>query len=104
MGYAGAFLFLMSLLGIVIQVIGRIMYPSTPQGISTIIVLVLFLGGTQLLGMAVLGEYIGKIFEEAKSRPHFIRHALTHAGIEYRGREEMRDFLGNRRNGARSGR
>jgi nucleoside-diphosphate-sugar epimerase/glycosyltransferase involved in cell wall biosynthesis len=101
MGYAGAFLFLMSLLGIVLQIIGRILYPQTPQGVSTIIVLVLFLGGMQLLGMAVLGEYIGKIFEESKARPHFIRHALTHAGIEYRGRDEMRDFLANRRNGTR---
>ncbi len=102
MGYSGAFLFLMSLLGIVLQIIGRLMYPETPRGVSTIIVLILFLGGMQLLGMAVLGEYIGKIFEEAKSRPHFIRHAFTHAGIEYRGRDEMRNFLANRKNGTRT--
>jgi polyisoprenyl-phosphate glycosyltransferase len=102
MGYAGASLFLLSILGVLFQITARILYPDTPQGISTIIVLVLFLGGTQLLGMAVLGEYIGKIFEEAKSRPHFIRHALTHAGIEYRGRQEMKDFMANRKNGART--
>jgi polyisoprenyl-phosphate glycosyltransferase len=101
MGYGGAVLFLMSVLGVLFQIGMRILYPHTPQGISTIIVLVLFLGGLQLLGMAVLGEYIGKIFEEAKSRPHFIRQALTHAGIEYRGRREMRDFMDNRKNGAR---
>jgi nucleoside-diphosphate-sugar epimerase/glycosyltransferase involved in cell wall biosynthesis len=101
MGYGGAALFLMSVLGILFQVVMRILYPHIPQGVSTIIVLVLFLGGLQLLGMAVLGEYIGKIFEEAKSRPHFIRHALTHAGIEYRGRREMGDFMANRKNGAR---
>ncbi|MEO7955412.1 MAG: epimerase, partial [Fibrobacteria bacterium] len=101
MGYGGAALFILSLLGILFQIVMRILYPHIPQGISTIIVLVLFLGGLQLLGMAVLGEYIGKIFEEAKSRPHFIRHALTHAGIEYRGRREMGDFMANRKNGAR---
>lgn len=101
MSYAGAALFILSVLGIMAQIIGKILYPDTPQGITTLIVLVLFMGGTQLLGMAVLGEYIAKIFEEAKSRPHFIRNSLTHSGIEYKGRTEMRDFLANRKNGAR---
>jgi dolichol-phosphate mannosyltransferase len=101
MGYAGAGLFLMSVLGILFQIGMRLAFPETPHGVSTIIVLILFLGGLQLLGMAVLGEYIGKIFEEAKSRPHFIRNTMTHAGVEYRGRREMEDFLSNRRDGAR---
>lgn len=98
MGYAGAGLFLLSILGIAAQVIGRILFPDTPQGFTTLIVLILFMGGAQLLGMAVLGEYIAKIFEEAKSRPRYIRNSLTHSGIEYRGRTEMQDFLANRRN------
>lgn len=102
MGYVGASLFLLSVLGIIIQIWGRLLHPEIPQGISTIIVLILFLGGTELLGLAVLGEYIGKIFEEAKSRPHFIRHALTHAGIEYKGRQEMQEFMANRKNGTRT--
>jgi dolichol-phosphate mannosyltransferase len=101
MGYAGASLFVLSLLGIAFQIASRLTHPEIPQGVSTIIVLVLFLGGAQLLGMAVLGEYIGKIFEEAKSRPHFIRHSLTHAGVEHQGRRKMDDFLANRKNGAR---
>ncbi len=99
MGYVGASLFLLSVLGIIFQVWGRLLHPEIPQGISTIIVLILFLGGTELLGLAVLGEYIGKIFEEAKSRPHFIRQSLTHAGIEYKGRQEMQEFMANRKNG-----
>lgn len=102
MGYVGAVLFLLSILGVVIQIWGRLLHPEIPQGVSTIIVLVLFLGGTELLGLAVLGEYIGKIFEETKSRPHFIRHALTHAGVEYNGRQEIQHFLANRKNGTRS--
>jgi polyisoprenyl-phosphate glycosyltransferase len=98
MGYIGALLFLFSVLGIVIQITGRLLHPEIPQGISTIIVLILFLGGTELLGLAVLGEYIGKIFEESKSRPHFIRNSLTHAGAEYKGRLEIQAFLANRKN------
>jgi dolichol-phosphate mannosyltransferase len=102
MGYVGASLFLLSILGVFLQIWGRITHPEIPQGVSTIIVLILFLGGTELLGLAVLGEYIAKIFEETKSRPHFIRSALIHAGIEHQGRQEMHEFISNRKNGARS--
>jgi len=64
--------FLLSLVGIVAQIIGRIMMPHTPQGATTILVVIMFLGGIQLLCFSVLGEYIGKIFEEVKQRPQFI--------------------------------
>ena len=46
--------------------------PSAPRGITTIIVLVLFLGGAQLLSISIIAEYIGKILEETKNRPKFI--------------------------------
>ncbi len=82
MGYVGVALFFLSLSGIVWQVIGRLRHPLIPRGVSTIISITLFLGGMQLLCMAVLGEYIAKIFEEAKGRPLYIRHSLTHAGVE----------------------
>lgn len=57
---------------IVFQIIGRILYPDIPHGISTIIVLCLFLGATQLLSLAFIAEYIGKIFEEVKGRPLYV--------------------------------
>jgi len=64
--------FLLSLAGIMAQIIGRILMPGTPQGVTTILVVVMFIGGIQLLCISVLGEYIGKIFEEVKQRPQFI--------------------------------
>tara|TARA_X000000950_G_scaffold289268_1_gene411441 strand:+ start:10286 stop:11233 length:948 start_codon:yes stop_codon:yes gene_type:complete len=45
---------------------------EAPKGITTLIVLVLFLGGIQLLSISILSEYIGKILEETKKRPNFI--------------------------------
>ena len=42
------------------------------QGFPTIMIVMLFLGGIQLLSIGVLGEYIGRIFNESKHRPVYI--------------------------------
>lgn len=43
-----------------------------PLGIPTITVLVLFLGGIQLVGIGILGEYLGRVYEEVRRRPRYI--------------------------------
>lgn len=43
-----------------------------PIGNPTVVILILFLGGIQLIGIGILGEYIGRIYEEVRSRPKFI--------------------------------
>ena len=43
-----------------------------PMGNPTIVILVLFLGGVQLLCVGILGEYIGRIYDEVKQRPRFL--------------------------------
>lgn len=43
-----------------------------PKGTPTIIVLILFMGGIQLVSIGILGEYIGRIYDEVKLRPTFI--------------------------------
>jgi dolichol-phosphate mannosyltransferase len=62
----------LSFVGIVAQIVYRILHPDTPQGFSTMIILLLFLGGVQLLSISIVGEYIAKIFEEVKNRPMFV--------------------------------
>jgi polyisoprenyl-phosphate glycosyltransferase len=64
--------FLISLLAIIYQLIARFAFHNTPQGITTVLIIVLFIGAVQLLGISVLGEYIGKIFEEVKQRPKYV--------------------------------
>lgn len=44
----------------------------TAVGWSSLIISIWFLGGVQLLSVAVLGEYVGKIFQEVKHRPRFV--------------------------------
>lgn len=49
-----------------------------PQGFTTLAVLMLFLGGIQLVFLGVLGEYLGRIYEEVKSRPAYLeREAIN---------------------------
>src|ERR1700719_459190 len=43
-----------------------------PLGNPTIVVLILFIGGIQLISVGILGEYIARIYEEVKGRPKFI--------------------------------
>jgi glycosyltransferase involved in cell wall biosynthesis len=43
-----------------------------PTGFTTLAVLVLFLGGGQLIGIGVLGEYLGRIYDEVKQRPLYV--------------------------------
>jgi len=43
-----------------------------PLGTPSIIILILFMGGIQLISVGILGEYIGRIYDEVKERPSFI--------------------------------
>ena len=43
-----------------------------PLGNPTIVILILFMGGIQLICVGILGEYIGRIYDEVKQRPKFI--------------------------------
>lgn len=51
------------------------------MGIPTITVLVLFLGGVQLAAVGVLGEYVGRIYEEVRRRPLYIIDRAVNLGV-----------------------
>ncbi len=62
-----------SLLAIIYQIALRLFRPeATPSGFTTIIVLVLFIGGIQLLCLSIIGSYLAHIYDEVKRRPPFI--------------------------------
>jgi dolichol-phosphate mannosyltransferase len=74
MTYLGVFLTGFSFLAIIWVIINAIFIDhNIPHGIPTIIVLVLFFGGINMLAVAIIGEYQAKILEEVKRRPKFIR-------------------------------
>ncbi len=62
-----------SLLAIIYQIALRLFRPeATPSGFTTMIVLVLFIGGIQLLCLSIIGSYLAHIYDEVKRRPPFI--------------------------------
>lgn len=60
-----------SFIGIIWAVVGRIA-GTTVSGWSSLICIICFIGGIQLLCIGVIGEYIGKIYLETKARPRYI--------------------------------
>ncbi len=53
-------------------VIGSIVNGDTVAGWPTLMVLISFFGGAQILSIGVVGEYVGKIYNETKHRPRFV--------------------------------
>lgn len=74
--YVGFILAGISLLGILVTIILRLSGVTAFAGQATTLVAVLFLGGIQLIFLGIIGEYIGRIYDEAKDRPLYI---VSHA-------------------------
>ncbi len=71
--YVGIFVAFMGFAGGVFFVLWRLLgFENSQQGFTTLVTLVLFLGGVQLVGIGVLGEYLGRIYDEVKRRPNYI--------------------------------
>ena len=63
----------LSLLGILFQVGLRLLFPQlAPSGFSTLIVVILFIGGIQLACLSIIGSYLAHIYDEVKRRPPFV--------------------------------
>lgn len=52
----------------------------TPPGFTSLILALVFLSGVQLLSLGILGEYVGRIFQESKRRPHYVVAATARGG------------------------
>jgi glycosyltransferase involved in cell wall biosynthesis len=62
-----------SFVTILLQIVVRLVDPSSvPSGFTTLIILILFLGGVQLVCLSIIGSYLAHIYDEVKRRPPFI--------------------------------
>ena len=53
-------------------VVNGLFYGRTPPGWASLAVIILLFGGIQLIVLGIIGEYVSRIFDEVKRRPHFI--------------------------------
>lgn len=70
--YIGLFVAAVSFLYGAWMIFDTVVFGNPVRGYPSILVSILFLGGVQLIGIGVLGEYIGRIYVETKQRPRFI--------------------------------
>ena len=73
---------LLAFVYMIFTLIKTIFYGDPVQGYPTLIIIILFLGGLQLLSIGILGEYLGRIFNETKNRP-------TYVAREYNGEKKI---------------
>lgn len=70
--YIGMVVSLLSFVLMIISFIKALLYGDPVQGYPTLITVILFLGGVQLLSLGIIGEYLGKVFNETKHRPVYL--------------------------------
>ncbi|HFI0423547.1 glycosyltransferase family 2 protein [Streptococcus suis] len=70
--WAGLCSFLVSIVGAVFVIIRQLIFGDPVPGWASLVTIILFLGGIQLLALGVVGKYISKIFLETKKRPIYI--------------------------------
>jgi polyisoprenyl-phosphate glycosyltransferase len=89
----GAFVMIPSFLFLVYSVYVRVFLGLAPRGFTALIVAITFLSGVILFFLGVIGEYVGRIYEELKARPHYIVGRSAGAIVE----ETQRDVASARK-------
>ena len=58
-------------------VYAKLILQESPQGFTSLVLAMVFFAGVQLLSLGIIGEYIGRIYEQVKLRPHYLVDRVT---------------------------
>lgn len=70
--HLGMFITVSSFVAIIVLIVMKIFVGIPLLGWTSTVVVILFIGGIQLMVLGILGEYIGRIFDEVKNRPEYV--------------------------------
>ncbi|QQZ40963.1 glycosyltransferase family 2 protein [Pseudomonas sp. SK3(2021)] len=70
--YVGGGISIFAVLYAVYMVLDKILFGNSVPGYPSLMTAILFLGGVQLIGIGILGEYVGRIYIETKHRPRYV--------------------------------
>ena len=84
--YVGLLISLFAFGYAMIFLIKTLIYGTDVPGFPTLVISVMFFAGVQLLSLGILGEYLGRVYEEVKGRPLFL--VAEEVGIEQEPRAD----------------
>ena len=91
--FVGAAFFIVAVIALLVIGIAAVISPEVAFGLPLLAAAMLLLSSVQLLFIGILGEYISRIYVEAKGRPHFvIREVLDHHAVGDTESGEGRSF------------
>jgi polyisoprenyl-phosphate glycosyltransferase len=76
----GAFVMFLSTLYVLYALYAKLFLQKSPQGFTALLVAVTFFSGTVLFFLGVIGEYVGRIYEETKARPAYVIGCIVAQG------------------------
>jgi glycosyltransferase involved in cell wall biosynthesis len=83
--FCGALMAFVAFIYIIVVLIQAAIGLPRTGGFNTLLIIVLFLGGVQLIGLGIIGEYVGRIFIETKHRPLYLVEEFHKAKVAKSG-------------------
>lgn len=96
LGYVALALTLVSSAALSWQLIGVLRRPGSPLGLSLLIAVVAFFGSLNLLAIAMVAEYLSRVFDETKRRPRFIRRSIRYGARHLVTSRDIEGFVAHR--------
>ena len=86
--YVGALVSIFTFLYLVFLVVRTIFFGTDLAGYPSMMAVILFLGGVQLISLGIIGEYVGRIFNETKQRPLYFIEEYHNGKIQRKARSK----------------
>jgi dolichol-phosphate mannosyltransferase len=77
----GAVALVLSTLFALYSLYAKLVLDRSPQGFTALILVMTFLSGMNLFFLGVIGEYVGRVYEETKARPQYIVRTVGRGGV-----------------------